>query len=60
VKRVSIYEDLNRLTPRREEDEDEDGEWVKLAEQDMATGRWTWQGRYKPFRQTPLGQWRPR
>jgi hypothetical protein len=60
VKR-SIYEDPNRLTPRREEDEDGDGvEWVKLAEQDMVTGRWTWHQRWRPFNETPFSQWEPR
>jgi hypothetical protein len=57
VKR-SIYEDPNRLM-RREED-DEDGEWIKLAEMDPNSGRWTWHQRWRAFHQTPFDLWKSR
>jgi hypothetical protein len=53
----SVYEGY--FLPTDNDDWDK-AEWHLLAEQDPVTGRWTHYRDYKPFRQTPLFQWKPR
>jgi hypothetical protein len=52
----SVYESRFLDRPEREDRT----EWVKLAEVDVATGRTTCHGNWKPFGQTPLSGWTAR
>jgi hypothetical protein len=52
----STYENRHFAQPEPEDH----APWVKLAEMDPVTGRWTWHGHWRPFGQTPLMEWRLR